>query len=245
MLKQRIALLAIAALWMAGSARAAPITLTFDDAAFVHGTIVNTQYAGVTISALNTGGGPDLAVAFDSDLSGTRDTDREFGSGWSAGTLTGTRLGNLLIIQENPNGCLIDGICDAPDDEGSRPAGSLIFDFDVAVTSFGFDLVDVESLATENGSITFFDGASSLTVQMNSFLAALTLGNNSANRIVPFLVGDLAGISQITRVEMNFAGSAGVDNVTFEPVPEPSSLALLGLGIGVFGVRTRSRRRHG
>ena len=242
MLKQKVALLSLAALLVAGGATAAPITLTFDDVGMVHGTVVNTQYSGVTISAINTGGGPNLAVAFDSNLTGTRDDDLQFNSGWSTGNLApDTRLGNLLIIQENPNGCQ-DGICDAPDDEGSRPAGSLIFEFDVPVTSFGLDLVDVESLAEEDGSITFFDGASSVTVDMTTFLSGLILGNNSANRVDPFDLGDLPGLSQITKVELTLHGSGGVDNVTFTPVPEPASAALLALGVLGLGARARSRR---
>lgn len=240
MLKLQVALLSLAAFLYAGSATAAPITLTFDDPGIVHGSIIDSQFANVTISAVNTGGGPDLAVAFDSDLTGTRDQDLEFGMGWSSGNIASDeRLGNLLIIQENANGCLADGICDDPDDEGGRPAGTLIFDFDVAVTSFGFDLVDVEGLGAENGSITFFDGASSTTIAMSTFLAGFPLGNNSANRVAPFTVGSLSGISQITRVELNLHGSGGVDNVTFEPVPEPSTAALLGLGIAALAARSR------
>ena len=243
MLKLQVALLPLVALLFAASGTAAPIVLTFDDVGLVHGSIVDSQYGGVTISAVNVGGGPDLAVSFDSDLLGTRDTDLEFGMGWTAGNIpSDERLGNLLIIQENPNGCLPDRVCDAPDDEGSRPAGTLIFDFDVAVTSFGFDLVDVESLGAEGGSITFFDGGSSTTIAMTTFLAGFTLGNNSANRIDPFTVAALPGISQITRVELTLGGSAGVDNVSFEPVPEPSTAALLGLGVAALAARVRSRR---
>lgn len=241
MLKLKLALLTLATSLVAGGAVAAPITLTFDDVGLVHGSVVSTQYSGVTISAINTGGGPDLAVAFDSDLSGTRDTDLEFGGGWSAGNIADERLGNLLIIQENSVDCGT-GICAAPDDEGSRPAGTLIFDFDVAVTSFGFDLVDVDSLDDEVGSITFFDGMSSTTVSMLSFLSGLPIGDNSANRITPFLVGDLNGISQITRVEMNFGGSAAVDNVTYDVVPEPATGALIGLGLALMSRVGRSRR---
>lgn len=246
MLKSRIALLPLVVSFAAfAGAPAAAVTLTFDDIGLVHGSVVDTQYAGVTISAINTGGGPNLAVAFDTDLTGTRDDDLEFGTGWAAGNLApDTKLGKLIIIQENTIGCS-DGVCDAPDDEGSRPAGTLIFDFDVAVTSFGFDLVDVESLASENGSLTLYDGATSVDIPMSSLLAGLSLGNNSANRIDALLVPTLNGfgpLAQITKAELNLAGSAGIDNVTFTPVPEPSTAALLALGAAVLGARARSRR---
>ncbi|MGH0029979.1 MAG: PEP-CTERM sorting domain-containing protein [Myxococcota bacterium] len=241
MLKLRFpfARLPLAALVLAGPAAA--VTITFDDLGLAHGDVVDSQYAGVTISAINSSDGPDLAVVFDSDLSGTRDPDLEFGTGWLGGNLApDTKLGNLLIIQENSTGCS-DGTCDRPDDEGSRPAGVLIFDFDVAVTSFGFDVVDIENVMDENGSITFFDGASSTTIAMSTFLAGLTLGDNTANTVTPFDVAGLDGISQIDRVELSFAGSGAIDNVTFDPVPEPSTALLLGLGVAGLAARTRIR----
>ena len=55
----------------------------------VHGEIVNSQFSGLTISAVNVGGGPNLAVAFNSNLTGTQDPDLEKGLGWSGGRQQG------------------------------------------------------------------------------------------------------------------------------------------------------------
>ena len=219
--------------------------ITFDDVDLVHGSIVTDQYAGLNISILatNVGGGPGLAVAFDSNASDTRDPDLEFGNGWSGGNLApDTRLGNMLIIQENNIGCG-DGVCNEPDDEGGRPAGSLVFQFDVSVLSFGFDLVDVEDTNSENGSITFYDGFETLTIDMSTFLAGYELGDNSANQVAPFVVAELAGIDEIDRVDINLGGSGAVDNVTFLPIPEPSTALLLGAALLALGAGVRSRTR--
>lgn len=244
MTKLAAALIALVACGFASGAAAIPTVLSFDDVSLLHGSIVTDQYAGanVSIMATNVGGGPGLAVAFDSSLSGTRDSDLEFGNGWSGGNLApDTVLDNLLIVQENNIGCG-DGRCDEPDDEGSRPAGTLIFEFDIPVLSFGFDLVDVEDTMAENGSITFYDGFSTVNIAMMDFLAGFQLGDNSANRVEPFLVADLLGIDQIDRVDINMGGSGAVDNVTFEPVPEPTTATLMGLGLTALAALGRRRQ---
>lgn len=215
-----------------------------------HGTSVNTQFLvsdGLVISADNVGGGPDIAMIFDSTLTSTKDSDLE--DPWSGGNIpASTTLGSLLIIQEN-----FDLV---PDDEGSRPAGSLLFSFATPITSFGFDLIDVEGPEEFIGSdlpgfdsgyfASFFSGPIPLAkVGFEEFVDPLSpfhdntiaYGNNSANTIQPITAAALASfvgdpsITQFDKVEINFGGSAAVDNLRSTPVPEPTTMLLLGAGL--------------
>lgn len=139
-----------------------------------HGLIINDQYAsqGLTVSADNVGGGPDITVAFDTTLTSTRDPDLE--DPFTTGNLAPTSdLGNVLIIQENNSGTG-DGVADRPDDEGSRPAGSIFFDFAVPITEIGFDLIDIEATEVLGSYFaSFFTSGDSMpfaTVNFNEFL---------------------------------------------------------------------------
>ncbi|QDT62896.1 PEP-CTERM sorting domain-containing protein [Calycomorphotria hydatis] len=203
-----------------------------------HGRIVNTQYAsqGLTvITAVNTGGGPNLAAAFDSEEHWTQDPDLE-GPPWSKGNLApSTVLGNILIIAENSWGSS-DGILNYPDDEGTSPAGSLFFEFNADIDSFGFDAIDVEGPKKAHGhhagddadyNVTFYDDGNALaTVGFDQFItpgdpffdASVKYGNNSANRITPITVAALnaafgLAISAFDMVEIHFGGSTAVDNI--------------------------------
>ena len=211
---------------------------TIDFSSLSHGDIVNTQFTGVEISVVNVGGGPDLGVIFDSTLLGTADSDLE--DPWTGGNLASTTvLGNILIIQEH--GVDIGGVISTtPDDEGSRAAGSIHFDFDHAIDSFGFDLIDVEGpaeIGNDSGYFaTFFDmnGAELARVGFGDFVDAgsaffdstVAYGNNSANRISPITATAL-GIGAFGSVEINLGGSAAVDNITYTTVvPLPSAFSL-------------------
>lgn len=229
---------------------ASGMTLTFDEpTTFEHGTVVTDQYAGVSIIAENDNRAFDYAVVFDSSLTGTRDEDLQGATGeaqvWSGGNLWDTELGNMLVLQENSAGCAT-GLCSQPDDEGGRPAGSLSFLFDAPVSEVGFDLVDIEGNSLESGSISLLltDGEGSekwVEIPFSTFLDESDLGNNTANRIEPFQAaqwaGDDADLTGIATLKINLGGSGAVDNVRFEPVPEPASALLLGLGLIALGAR--------
>jgi len=198
------------------------------------GEIVSNQYdviTGVTISAKNMGGGPGIAIVFDS-LNPTGG-DSDLASPWSGGNLVFSQsiLEKILIIAENDIDADKNGLIDFPDDEGSRPAGSIYFDFDSPICSVGFDLVDVEGpseYGNNSGFVaTFFMNNELLAkvgfhefINSNSMFydSSIEYGNNKANRISPISVEDLTlfsgkNISAFDRVEINLGGSSAIDNI--------------------------------
>ncbi|MCH2170466.1 PEP-CTERM sorting domain-containing protein [Myxococcota bacterium] len=212
--------------------------------AFEHGRVVDLNIPGLSITAENVGGGPDLAVVFDSNLSGTRDPDLEAASGgatlWSAGNLVGVDLGGILILQENGFGCW-DGVCNRPDDEGSRPAGSLTLDFEAPIESFGLDLIDIDGLTLELGALVFVGSLGTDTVPFTDLLNPGDVGNNSANRVDPLALTDM-GIGNIQRIRVEWGGSGALDNLQYTLTPEPSTGSLIALGLVTLGVATGRRR---
>ena len=227
------------------------IALTADFESLLHGEVVSGQIAGVTIDALNPNRSFDYAVAFDSTQTNTADADLESNpqgpAYWSGGNLVDTELGIMLIIQENDTGCAV-GICSNPDDEGRRPAGDLGFSFEVPVLDFGFDLVDIESIAAESGYLEFFQGQSSAIVQLMDFLelgndrydSSIVLGNNTANRYAAITAASV-GLENFDRVVLHLGGSGAIDNIQATLVPEPSTALLLSLGLVGLAARRRSR----
>jgi len=231
------------------------VSLDLNKPGLVHGTILDTQFLtsdGVTISATNIGGGPDLAVIFDTEARGTRDNDLEGPNGtdgsWSGGgnMPSNTRVGNAIIIQENNVGTG-DGVADLPDDEGSRPAGSIVFDFGSnRIDSFGFDLIDVEGpdeYGRDSGFFaSFYDPSDTLLHSIGFGSLIITdgadYGNNSLNRIAPI---SFHGAS-FRKVEINFGGSAAITNINYSRVPDSGSTALLLLS-SALALLVASRKR--
>jgi hypothetical protein len=232
------------ALSLLGASAAQALSLDFESLS--HGEVVKAGLGDVQIDALNPNRGFDLAVGFDTSLSGTADLDLEMGGGWSSGNIAGERLGTILILQENDLGCDV-GICSNPDDEGRRPAGDLSFAFGTSVLDFGLDLVDIDNALVEDGSLEFFDGAASVTISFAEFIDpksafyddTIEFGNNSANRISP-LSAKALGLEEIDGVTVHLGGSGGVDNLTGTIVPEPST-AILSL-LGLMGLASVGRR---
>lgn len=243
--------------WWADPVRA--IILDFDtDAAgnpIVAGQIIDDEYAsfGVTIETINMGGGPNLGVAFDSAHPTGGDFD--LATPGATGNAMTRSFHNILIIQENGGDYDGNGIIDvAPDDEGTRPAGSLYFTFDQPITSFGFVLIDVEGFAeitpTSGFFAAFYDGDTMVgqvsfldfTDPSSSFYdPSVTFGNNSVNEIQPILAGEF-GYAAFSKVRISLGGSGAIDDIAYAPIPEPGTVLLL--GSGMVGMGAVARRRH-
>ncbi|HEV2293970.1 MAG TPA: PEP-CTERM sorting domain-containing protein [Tepidisphaeraceae bacterium] len=234
-----------------------------------HGEIVDDYYKsskGVTISAANSQGGPNIAIAFDTTRTRTDDADLE--DPWNMGNLVGTTLWKILILAENDIDANGDGRIDRPDDQGSQPhlgsAGQLIFDFDLPQQSLGVDLIDVEdgdytippdpqTAGDQVGYIGFYLlGAEVRRVSLHEFVnpssdlhdPSVVYGDNSANRIQEMTAEEL-NIVAYDKLVFDMGMCYGIDSLVFQEftgaVPEPSSLAWLGLGAALLARRARRR----
>jgi hypothetical protein len=226
-----------------------------------HGEIVTDYYQrtrGITITAVNFQGGPDLPIAF--DTARTQTDDRDLEDPWTVGNLGAQhKAGKILILAENDIDANGDGRIDRPDDQGSMPslgsAGQLIFDFGQAPQfALGLDLIDVEP-GDEIGFFAFYFGGTEvaritldqLTDSTSNFYdPTIVFGDNSANRVQPITAAQL-NIRAFDNLVIDMGMCYGVDNVTFEPitgtlpsVPEPTALAAMGLAFTVFARRSRN-----
>ena len=207
-------------------------TITFDEPLqdLEHGEIVDTDFAGLTITAVNPTRAFDLAIVFDTTVMGTSDPDLE--DPFTAGNAAGEILGNALIVAENQTGCA-DDVCDDPDDE-RRTGGALLgfelaFDFDL--TAFSLTAIDLESGQAGGASLTFFDdGAQVGQVLFSAFECNVGVfcdptvdfaGNNSANHL-PEVTAAMLGAAAFDEVHVDLNGSGSIDNLGFTPVPEPA-----------------------
>jgi hypothetical protein len=238
-------------------AHAGTVTLDFD--AVGDGTIVSDGtsssglYNGITISALNTGGGPNLAVTYNSEGAIGRDSDLEenrrasrFTNGETgAGGFTG--FGNLLIVQENNTGCSTGGNCDNPDDEAG--GGVLRFAFEQLHLFQTFDYFDVdgapdqqaESIAVKLFTTVGFDWSDPVNgtdVLMVDDL--LSTGGDNTFRTHTFDTPEF-----VYGIEFAFSSSGAIDNLVLETpsfqteIPAPGAVLILLSAILSLGISRR------
>ena len=204
---------------------------------------------GVTVSVTNYNRSFDLGVIFDTQFTGsTSDTDL-LGPVWSGGGNLGGLapvIGGIAIIQENTSGFnpASNSTVSNPDDEAGRPAGEFRFEFSEAITSFGFDIVDVEGATEAFSSVHVENGGSTMVLPFADFLTrdgTVSFGDNSLNRIIPLTNAEF-GTGPWDAVTIVLGGSGGIDNVVFTTsTPEPSTIAIWSL-LGLCGAAINRRR---
>lgn len=214
---------------------------TLDFNAFGDGTVMNTQYAGVTISAINNGGGPNLAVTYNSEGGIGRDDDLEenheatkFTNG-NTGQNGVTGFGNLLIVQENSTGCG-SGTCTNPDDEAG--GGILGFSFATQQLFKGFDYFDIDDSPdpqNEDLTVTLFSNADFT----GSLLTLNMLGTGGDNTFGNYVFANPFAVRSIT---FDFVSSGAIDNILISSVPIPAALPMFLVGLAGLGIMTRRRK---
>ncbi|CAN0578641.1 unnamed protein product, partial [Laminaria digitata] len=219
------------------------------------GTSSTGIYSGLSISAVNTKGSPNLAVTYDSSGAIGRDSDLEenrfatnFTNGGTGATGV-TGFGNLLVVQENSNGCGVGGTCSNPDDDAR--GGYLRFGFDQVHVLESFDYFDVdgapdqqaETIAVRLFTTQGFDWTDSVdgtdVVLLDDLLAT---GGDNTFRTHMFDIPQL-----VYGIQFEFSSSGAIDNlvldtiITTTEIPSPAAGLILLSGIG--GLAALKRRR--
>ncbi len=218
---------------------------------------VTTQVSGLTISASSPyADSPEEVFAW--DFNGFPEFDFAGQQApFTTGNATGRDLGQGLALR-GPEGVLTGfGVLPKPIPtplEKRRPAGTINFAFDTALTDFGFTIVDVEGpeeFETNTGffidflsdgvDVGSFDFASFVTNDESGvFDGSIEFGDRSANQIQP-ITASMLGVDSFDEVRISLGGSAVIAQVTVTPVPTPTAalggLALLGAG----ALRRRTR----
>jgi hypothetical protein len=182
------------------------------------------------------------AVIFDSEQLDSRIPNlesREYGlPRWSGGNLAGVQLDNMLMLQGCP-----DAQCDAKLGDKRQTTGTILFDFDVPITSFGFALINVDEAFAQNGAVKFVDiyGAR-VIIPDTTVLAGYQIGDNTANQIAPYTAQAL-GLGPIKSVYFFMGGPGAIDNINYtqDIVPEPATGLFLGLGLALLAGVRRNR----
>lgn len=213
--------------------------ITFDEASqgLEHGSLFSgDEYAGLgggVKFSVDSNGRHDQLIIFDTITRANQTTDDDLITPFAGGNLAGLRnLGNALIIAENIIDSNNDGVVDDPDDEGKGGVISVVFG-NTSIESVGFSLYDTPENRRSDVSITFKDSSGKSAVWGVSDLIAhgtnVEFANHYANEFEDITASQL-GLTNIQSIDFKIESGA-IDSINFvATVPEPSSMALLGLG---------------
>jgi hypothetical protein len=135
----------------------------------------------------------------------------------------GGQFGNALIIS-------FDNNSDTPND--SQIGGVITFDFKIPVIFNGFNLLDDEEEFTK---VSLFNGGD-LVQEIDGIVGP---GDNQAIFVDGFTT------APVTRVEIDLPGSGAIDNITYDPVPEPLTIlgSTMALGFGALFKKQQSKKQ--
>ena len=195
------------------TAPAGAVTLTFEDLAV--GTILSNQYAasGAVFSA-NAFTGPGSST---SGEPWATNTDMTIVS--SAGTDIGG-LGSPTLVSGN----ILRSFAGWLSEDGDA---SFKVSFTTPVNSF---------------SAAFAGVSTSADVTLYAYNGSSLLGTVSGTATGQFVLSfAAASITSVAVRPGSFNDWVGVDNITFAPVPEPGTYALMAMGVGLLAFRLRGR----
>lgn len=204
-----------AILTMALSSASQAITIDFDT--FSEGTIMTGQtISGATFSVANqgtTGGNPRELMIFDADCGGGPASNCSGGDT----DLYFPGEGSVLIISEDN---------DSNDPDDSAAGGDIFVDFNPNVFNVVSVVLDVEDVSsTSNYVSAFLDGNLLQTIIVSTPNNGLVTAN--------------FGAIELDQLQIHFAGSGAIQEISFTAVPLPGAFALLLSGLGLMGVLRR------
>lgn len=186
-----------------------------------------TKAATLSVSGQgNTGGSSRDLMIFDTFCGGGSATASDCSGGDDDLFFPSSEFnfGNALIISEDN---------DSADPDDSRHGGTISFNFNRLVRLEQFGLLDIDE--SNNVQITTFaDTAGTQQIQQFSVQGA---GDNETQTVTGF------NNTLVQRLDVYLPGSGAVDNIAYEPVPEPLTILGSATALGMGGLLKRQHSR--